>query len=192
MQEASIFIFRHGQSTFNKARKFTGWKNPNLTSLGIKQAKTIAQKLKNKKIGLAFQTRLKRSKSTLKEVLKYHPECHKIYTDNRMIERSYGSLAGKTHEEIINKHGLDKYNQWHRGYKTPPPGGESFADVEKRVKSFIKHLKVVAKKEKVNVAISAHGNSIRLFRKIMEHASEKQCVSWTIPYDNYIEYKVKV
>ncbi len=187
-----VFVFRHGQSTFNKAQRFTGWKNPSLTIQGIKQTKIIANKLKKEKIGLAFQTRLTRSKRTLKEILKYHPECSKIYTDNKLIERSYGSLAGKTHEEIISKYGLEKYNQWHRGYNNHPPNGESFADVEKRVKSFIKHLKSIAKKEKVNIAISAHGNSIRLFRKIMEKASKKECVSWSIPYDHYYEYKIKV
>ena len=80
-----ICLFRHGQTYFNRDKRFTGWKDSKLTPLGKKQAKIIAKKLKNKKFEVAYQTRLSRSKDTLKPVLKYHPECKKIITDNRMI-----------------------------------------------------------------------------------------------------------
>lgn len=187
-----IYLFRHGQSKYNKEGKFTGFIDSKLTPLGIKQAKKIANKLKNKKIQIAFQTKLSRSKDTLKEVLKFHPECKKIITDNRITERDYGKLSGLTHTEIIKKYGEDQYKKWHRGFKDRPPEGESFADVEKRVKPFIKDLIKLIKKEKVNVAISAHGNSIRLFRKIIEKAPEKKVVKWEIPYDKYYEYIIKI
>ncbi len=187
-----IYVFRHGQTTFNRDKKFTGFKNPNLTKLGVKQAKIVSKKLKNKKFQVAFYTRLSRSKDTLNEVLNYHPECARIAKDDRMIERSYGTLAGKSHQWIIDRYGLEQYNKWHRGYFDRPPKGESFADVEKRVKSFINDVIKFMKKEKVNVAVSASGNSIRLFRKIMEKASEKEASSWSIPYDNYYEYDISV
>jgi bisphosphoglycerate-dependent phosphoglycerate mutase len=153
--------------------------------------------------------------------LKYHPECKKIITDNRMIERSYGVLEGISHEHFIRNMGEkmyklevegdaienlkpklrrkvekflgeEEYKAIHRGYNIKVSGGESFADVEKRVGSFIKYLKGFIKKNKVNVAISGHGNSIRLFRKIMEHASREEAVGWVIPYDKVFEYSVKV
>jgi len=192
MSEVKVFIFRHGQSTFNRVNRFTGMHNAPLTKTGKDDARIIAERLKHKKIGLAFQTSLSRSKQTLHEVLKFHPECKKILTDDRMIERSYGSLVGQTHWQIISRYGLEKYELWHRGFHSRPPKGESFADVEIRVKKFIQDLLVIAKNEKINIAISAHGNSIRLFRKIMEKASEKQAVTWKIPYDDYIEYTIKV
>jgi len=192
MARYKIYIFRHGQTYYNKNGWFTGWKDSRLTPLGIRQARIIARKLKGKKFQVAFCTRLSRSKQTLKEVLKYHPECKKIIEDNRMIERSYGKLEGKHHDTIIKKFGKAQYDAWHRGYDVRPPGGESFADVEKRVRSFIKDLKRFIKKNKVNVAISAHGNSIRLFRKIMERAPKSKAVRWFIPYDKYYEYTIKV
>ena len=46
------------------------------------------------------------------------------------------------------------------------------------------------RKNKVNVVISAHGNSIRLFRKIMERASKESVMKWSIPYDKVFEYSV--
>ncbi len=220
MENLKIYLFRHGQTYYNKNKIFTGWKDPRLTSLGKKQAEIIAKKLKNKQIDVAFQTKLSRSKETLKIVLEFHPECKKIITDNRMIERSYGDLEGTKHKTFIEKMGKkeynlifhgdnigdlerkerkeiekflgeEEYNAIHRGYNVAVPNGESFADVEKRVKDFIKYLKKYIKKEKVNVCISAHGNSIRLFRKIMEKASKEEAIKWFIPYDKYFEYNIE-
>jgi len=214
-----IYLFRHGESTFNRDGRFTGYLDSKLTEKGREHTKKIARKLKDKKFQVAIHTRLSRSKDTLKPVLKFHPECKIVLEDDRMIERSYGKLEGTTHEQFINKIGKQSYDlrvhgdaienlepklrnkiekflgnaeyrAIHRGYKIAAPGGESFADVEKRVKSFIKDLKKFMKKNKVNVAISAHGNSIRLFRKIMERAPKKSVVSWFIPYDKVFEYSI--
>ena len=192
VKKYKIYLFRHGQTTYNRDQRFTGFHNPKLTKLGIQQAKIIAKKLKNKRFAIAIHTKLKRSKQTLQIVLKYHPECKKTIEDNRMIERNYGKLNGITHDEFIKKYGEQEYNLIHRGYNIHPPEGESFTMVEKRVKSFIKDLKKIIKKEKCNIAISAHGNSIRLFRKIMKSAPIKDACSWTMPYDKVFEYEIKV
>jgi 2,3-bisphosphoglycerate-dependent phosphoglycerate mutase len=221
MGEYKIYLFRHGKTYYNQKGIFTGWKDSKLTLRGKWDAMRIARKLKSKNFQVAYQTKLSRSKDTLRIVLKYHPECKKIITDNRMIERSYGVLEGINHEDFIRNMGEkmyklevegdaienlkpklrrkvekflgeEEYKAIHRGYNIKVPGGESFADVEKRVGSFIKSLKGFIKKNKVNVAISGHGNSIRLFRKIMEHASREEAVGWVIPYDKVFEYNVKV
>ncbi len=219
-KELKIYLFRHGRTDYNVLGKFTGWKDSHLTAEGIKDSKKIAEKLKDKKFEVAIQTRLSRSKDTLKYVLKFHPECKKILEDNRMIERSYGVLEGVSHEEFIRKLGNQEYTLLfhgdaienindkrlinkikrflgekeyaiiHRGYKTKVPKGESFYDIEKRVKKFIVWLKKYMKKNNVSVAISAHGNSIRLFRKIMEKSSEEEMEKWFIPYDKVFEYKI--
>ncbi len=187
-----IYLFRHGETYYNKNHMFTGFKDSKLTSLGKKQAKKIAKKLKKKKFEVAFQTRLSRSKDTLKPVLKYHPECKKIITDDRMIERNYGKLQGYHHSTIIKKYGKKKFDIWHRSYNTPPPGGESIKMVEKRVLSFIKYLKKFMKKNKVNVAISSHGNSMRPFRRYFEKFSMKKMMKLENPWDNYFDYTINV
>lgn len=185
-----IYLFRHGQTTFNRDKRFTGHLDSRLTKEGIKHAKHIALKMKNKRFQVAIHTSLSRSIETLKPVLKYHPECKLVLQDDRIIERDYGRLCGHYHKEIIEKYGKDKFDEWHRGYNNRPPRGESFRDVEKRVKKFLIYLKKFVKKNKVNVAISAHGNSIRLFRKIMEKASINEAVSWNIPYDKVFTYEI--
>lgn len=187
-----IYLFRHGQTYFNEEKRFTGWKDSKLDKDGIKSSKIIAKKLKNKKINAAFQSRLSRSKNTLKEVLKYHPECKKIIIDDRIIERSYGKLQGKYHKTIIKKYGRKQFDIWHRSYNISPPGGESIKMVEKRVLSFIRDLIKYMKKNKVNVAISAHGNSMRPFRRYFEKLSIKQMMKLEMPYDDVFEYTIRI
>jgi len=218
-QKLKVYLFRHGKTVYNTKGIFTGWSESKLTTEGKKHAKIIAEKLKNKKFQVAIQTHLSRSKDTLKPVLKYHPECKVILTDDRMLERNYGDLNGTTHEDFIKRIGHlafdlrregdaienlepklrkkvekflgeQEYHAIHRGWNSPPPHGESFKMVEKRVKPFIKWLKKYMKDNNVSVAISAHGNSIRLFRKIVEKASIKDTVKWFIPYDKVFVYDV--
>jgi len=219
MVTRKIYLFRHGLTHYNKHRWFTGWIDSKLTVIGVKNAKKVARKLKDKKFQVAYQTRLSRSKDTLKEVLKFHPECKEIIEDDRMIERSYGKLQRRSHKEFMEdldnsvvkaiekdygkmKRGIRKkfgemvsediYNIYHRSYDIPPPGGESIKDVEKRVKLFIKDLLKKMKQEKCNVAISAHGNSMRPFRKYFEKLSKEQMMKLENPWDDYFEYKVEV
>ncbi len=187
-----IYLFRHGGTNYNQKKIFTGWKDSKLSPIGIKHAKAISKKLKNKRIDVAFRTRLSRSRDTLKEVLKYHPECRAIIQDDRMIERSYGKLQGMSHKKFIERYGKEKFDIYHRSYDVAPPGGESVKMVEKRVLSFIKDLLKFIKREKVNVAISAHGNSMRPFRRYFEHLSVKEMMKLENPWDDYFEYSVKV
>ncbi|MBS1266601.1 MAG: 2,3-bisphosphoglycerate-dependent phosphoglycerate mutase [Candidatus Woesearchaeota archaeon] len=216
-----IFIFRHGETHYNEKHLFTGWRDSKLSPRGIKSAKEIGKKLKNKKFQTAYRTKLSRSKDTLKHVLKYHPECKKIIEDNRMIERSYGELEGRSHKSYIKEQGTDTYKtlrHWHkieqlfgeekekfikkvgkaeydvihRSYDIPPPGGESIKMVEKRVQEFIKDLKKYMKKNKVNVAISAHNNSMRPFRRHFEKLNVEQMMKLENPWDGYFEYDVKL
>jgi broad specificity phosphatase PhoE len=192
MKKYYIYLFRHGTTTDNSAGRFSGWRDVTLNSRGKDDAKIVALRLKDKKFQVAYQSKLKRSKDTLKEVLKFHPECNKIITDNRIIERSYGALQGKTHYSFIKSSSPLKYDKIHRGYKDKPPKGESIKDVEKRVKSFIKDLLNFIEKNKVNVAISAHGNSMRPLRRYFEKLSVKEMLEIENPYDNCFRYTIKV
>ena len=186
-----IYLFRHGQTVDNSNAVFSGWRDSKLDKVGIESAKIVAERLKNKRIDLAFQTKLSRSKDTLRIVLKYHPECKKIITDDRMIERCYGNLQGMSHYEFVKKNGVKLYDEYHRSYDRAPPIGESVKMVEKRVKSFISDLLKLIKKEKINVAISAHGNSIRPFRRYFEKLTVEQMMIYYNDYDACWVYEVE-
>ncbi|MCF7872370.1 histidine phosphatase family protein [Candidatus Woesearchaeota archaeon] len=216
-----IYLFRHGQTYYNKKHIFTGHKDSKLTEQGFKDAKKVAKALKNKKIDVAIRSHLTRSKQTLKEVLKYHPECKKIIVDDRQIERSYGIYEGKHHSTTIKKEGEDSYKtllHWHkidhlhgrerkefvkkmgeaelhiirRSYDIAPPKGESVKMVCKRVEPFVKDLIKMMKKERINVAISSHGNAMRPFRKYFEKLTINQMMKLENPWDKHFEYTIEV
>ena len=155
-----IYLFRHGLTHYNKHHWFTGQIDSGMTKEGLKNTRKISKKLKHKKIDVAYHTRLTRSEFTLREVLKYHPECKEVIEDDRMIERSYGKLERRSHKKFMEeiednvttmiqkKYGKMKkkyrdefgekvadevYDIYHRSYDIPPPGGESIKDVKKRV-----------------------------------------------------------
>jgi 2,3-bisphosphoglycerate-dependent phosphoglycerate mutase len=186
-----IYLFRHGESNFNRSKRFTGWVNSRLTPNGIEQANCIAEMLKEKTFQIAFKTSLSRSSNSLKIVMKNHPECKKVIVDDRMIERSYGDLERKYHKTVIKKYGKRQFDLWHRSYDVPPPGGESTKMVEKRVLSFVKDLLSLIKRDKVNVAISAHNNSMRPFRRYFENLTIKQMMDLENPYNKYFDYPIE-
>jgi len=187
----NIYIFRHGETSFNRSKRFTGWVNSRLTPEGIEQANLIAEKLRKKEFQIAFKTSLSRSSNSLKIVLRHHPECKRVIVDDRMIERSYGDLERKYHKTVIKKYGKRQFDLWHRFYDVPPPGGESLKMVEKRVLSFVKDLLALMEREKVNVVISAHNNSMRPFRRYFENLTIKQMMALENPYDKYFDYIIE-
>ncbi len=222
MPRYSIYLFRHGESTFNRQHRFTGWYDARLTDKGRQDAEKIAEKLRGKRIDIAIHTSLTRSKETLDIVLKYHPEVKRIIIDDRMRERNYGDLNGVYHatyqkmmgerllhllqEQDILPRELHAYDAKRsveelghamlmlvrRTYAIPPPGGESIRDVEKRVRAFIRDLLRLIKRERVNVAISAHGNSMRPFRRYFERLSIEEMMRLENPWDDYFEYHITV
>ena len=188
--ELHIYLFRHGETHFNRSRRFTGRINSRLTPKGITQTNFIAKKLRSKRFQMAFKTSLSRSSNSLKIVLRYHPECKSVIVDDRIIERSYGDLERRTHKTVIKKYGKKQFNLWHRSYSVPPPGGESIKMVEKRVLSFVKDLLMLMERKKINVAIFAHNNSMRPFRRYFENLTVKQMMALENPYEKYFDYAI--
>ena len=151
-------------------------------------AKMLANKLKNERIDIAYTSPLKRSKQTLKHILKYHPET-KVVVDKRIIERDYGELSGKNKDKYRKKY-PDLYPIYHRSYDVPPPGGESIKEVEKRVLPFIEEIITNIKKNNLNVLIVTHGNAIRPIRRYFEKLSVDEMIKLENNQHTVFRYKV--
>jgi len=167
-----ILIFRHGESTDNVKKLFSGWRDPDLTEKGRQQALALAPKLKalaakGLDLELVITSDQRRSKETAKLALAHYPEIVNWEEDWRIKERNYGDLAGKSKEEAMRLN-PDQAIKWRRGYDTSPPNGESLQMVEKRVIPFLKELIKRVQNEHIDVALSMHGNSMRVARKFFE------------------------
>ncbi len=112
-----IVLLRHGESTWNKENRFTGWTDVDLSEKGIEEAKKAGLTLKNEgfTFDVAYTSVLKRAIRTLWLTqegmdLLWIP-VHKTW---RLNERHYGSLQGLNKSETAAKYGEDQIKIWRR------------------------------------------------------------------------------
>jgi len=185
-----LFVFRHAETTDNSRGIFSGWRDPELTLKGLSQAQEIAEQLRRDKIDYAFTSHLKRARKTLEIVLETNPAVP-VFTDDRLIERCYGLLQGKSKRKVAEER-PEWFAQVHRGYDFPPPGGESLKMVENRTLPFLVQLEEWLRKNEGNVAISCHGNSLRPIRRVFEHLSLRQMLQIENPQNRAMAYALHV
>jgi 2,3-bisphosphoglycerate-dependent phosphoglycerate mutase len=182
----NLFVFRHAETTDNSNHIFSGWRDPDLTPKGLRQAQEVAQQLEKERIDWAFTSHLRRAKRTLEIVLKPHPGVP-VFIDDRLIERCYGTLQGKSKMELAAER-PEWFAKIHRGYDFPPPKGESLRMVENRTLPFVSQLEDWLRQNPGNVAISCHGNSMRPIRRVFEHLSIRQMLQLENPQDQAMNY----
>ncbi|PJA40987.1 hypothetical protein CO178_01140 [candidate division WWE3 bacterium CG_4_9_14_3_um_filter_34_6] len=165
-----IIVFRHGETEDNANRIFSGWRDAKLTPKGIEGAKKLSSKMNKLKIDLIVTSDQIRSKHTARLAFETHPNLENIKweIDARIKERNYGDLNGESKEEAMRIN-PEQAIKWRRGYDFPPPNGESIKMVEERVWPFLDELIARIKKEKINVVLSAHSNSMRAIRRYFEN-----------------------
>jgi len=135
-----ITYFVHGTTTDNEKGLSTGHNHGELSKLGIKQSKELAQIIKNKKFGTVFCSDLKRAVDSTGLAF---PNISFI-KDKRLREVDYGDLNGFPETDVSYEDHVD----------SKFPNGESMEDVEKRMSTFLNDLK--KDHDKKRVAIVAH------------------------------------
>src|SRR5450631_823224 len=119
-----IVLLRHGESTWNKENRFTGWTDVDLTPHGVAEAKEAGRVLREKGFvfDIAYTSVLKRAIRTLwlaldELDLMWVP----VVRSWRLNERHYGALQGLNKAETAAKFGDQQVLIWRRAYDTPPP-----------------------------------------------------------------------
>ncbi len=143
MRNIKIIYFVHGTTIDNEKGFATGWQQGELSELGKKQSIELREIIKDKKFDAVFSSDLKRAVDSAKIVFEKRIPLTK---DKRLRECNYGDLTGKDFSKM--EASLQKY------VDNPFPNGESYKDVEKRIRSFLKDL--LEKYTNKKVAIVAH------------------------------------
>jgi 2,3-bisphosphoglycerate-dependent phosphoglycerate mutase len=204
-----VVLLRHGQSTWNKENKFTGWTDVDLSEKGINEATEAGKILKKEgyTFDLAYTSVLKRAIRTLwitldEMDLMWIP----VIRHWRLNERHYGALQGLNKTETAKKYGDEQVQIWRRSYSTQPPALETtderypgndlrYADLTEAELPLTECLKdTVARfvpyweetiapsiKEGRKVIIAAHGNSLRALVKYLDDIPEEEIVGLNIP-----------
>jgi 2,3-bisphosphoglycerate-dependent phosphoglycerate mutase len=172
-----LVLVRHGQSEWNLKNLFTGWKDPDLTELGIAEAHEAGRKLKARGLGFdkAYTSVLVRAQHTLRLILDElgQPDLPTI-RDQALNERDYGELTGLNKDDARKRWGEEQVHIWRRSYDVPPPGGESLKDTLARALPY--YMKMIQPDVLTGkrVLVVAHGNSLRSLIMAIEGLSPEE------------------
>ncbi len=177
MSDRCLVLVRHGQSEWNLKNLFTGWKDPDLTELGVKEAVAAGRKLKEQGLSfdVAYTSALTRAQHTLDLMLKELGQSNIPDTrDQALNERDYGDLSGLNKDDARKKWGEDQVLIWRRSYDVPPPGGESLKDTLARTLPYYVQEILPGVLRGQRTLVAAHGNSLRALIMVLEKLSPEQ------------------
>ena len=199
----NLILVRHGQSLWNKERRFTGWADIDLTEHGKSEAKFAGQLIKklNIEFDTYFTSELKRAKNSLEIILEILGKSNvEIIKSSALNERHYGGLTGLNKDEVITKYGNKQVQIWRRSFDTAPPPmdlkhpyknkidsnilSESLKDTFERVIPYYNEKIKPLISLKKNILIIFHGNSCRSLLKKIFNISNEKIVELEIPTGN--------
>ena len=204
-----LVLLRHGQSQWNKENRFTGWVDVPLSEKGISEAREAGKVLKEHGFDfkIAYTSYLKRAIKTLWLALEEMDMMWlEVIKSWRLNEKHYGMLQGLNKAETAEKYGAEKVQLWRRSFDTPPqplstedennprldkryrdltasevPLTESLKEVIERFVPYWEKEIEPTLKEKEEVLISAHGNSLRALVMHLKNMSREDILEFNIP-----------
>ncbi len=204
-----LVLIRHGQSLWNKANLFTGWKDVDLSEQGVAEAREAGKRLKAAgfDFDVCYTSVLTRAIKTLHLVLEEMDRLWlPVHKDWRLNERHYGALQGLNKAETAEKYGADQVHIWRRSYDTPPPALEPgddrhpgadrrYADLEpsaipsaeclkdtvERVLPYWRDVVAPSIRRGERVIVAAHGNSLRGLVKYLDGIDDDEILKLEIP-----------
>jgi 2,3-bisphosphoglycerate-dependent phosphoglycerate mutase len=191
MTKRNLVLVRHGQSEWNAKNLFTGWKNPGLTEIGVKEAISAGKLIKDEKINFntMYTSELIRAQLTGNTILEIINQLDiPIIKDIALNERNYGSLAGLNKDDARKKWGEEQVHIWRRSYDIPPPDGESLKNTAERVLPYFNKEILPKVISGSNILIAAHGNSLRSLIMQLDELSKDEILNLEIPTGAPIKY----
>ena len=192
MTKSNLILVRHGQSEWNKKNLFTGWKDPSLTELGVKEAIKAGELLKSKGVNfdIMFTSDLFRAQETGRLILEEMNQTDiTVVKDVSLNERNYGDLAGLNKDDARERWGEEQVHVWRRSFDVPPPGGESLKNTAERVLPYFNSDILPKVNEGLNILIAAHGNSLRALVMELETISPDEIVKLEIATGDPLTYE---
>ena len=213
-----LVVVRHGESTWNKENRFTGWTDVDLSEKGSQEAQEAGRVLRAEgySFDMAYTSVLKRAIRTLWTVLdEMDLMWIPVYRSWRLNERHYGALQGLNKSETAAKFGEEQVKIWRRSYAIQPPPltaederfpgrdpryqhlspeelplTECLKDTVERVLPLWHEIIVPDIRNGRKVLIAAHGNSLRALVKHLDHISEEEIVELNIPTGMPLVYEL--
>lgn len=205
----TLVLLRHGESTWNRENRFTGWTDVDLSPAGLEEARAAGRQMRTDGylFDVAYTSVLKRAIRTLWLSLDEMDRMWiPVFKTWRLNERHYGSLQGLNKLETVEKHGEAQVKIWRRSYDIRPPAlspdderapqrdpryadlnpeetplTECLKDTVERVLPYWHTTIAPAVRSGQRVLIASHGNSLRALVKYLDNVSDTDIVGLNIP-----------
>lgn len=183
-----FYLFRHGETDWNKERRCQGHTDIPLNETGKMQALELAKNLESIPLEVIISSDLLRAKHTGLTVSE--KKNIPIHFDSRLREMSYGVVEGLVYEDAIKIHGENIWESL-KSYKVENdhitfPGGETRAQTRERLLNSLKEI--ISQHPYQHIGISTHGGALRTI--VHSFLPEDQpmiaipnCVVYKIIYD---------
>jgi probable phosphoglycerate mutase len=156
MSSTKLIIIRHGETVWNVEGKKQGQFDSPLTSLGIKQAKALAQRLTQESFISLYASDLGRAYKTAEYIAARTN--HKIFPEQGLRERNFGIFQGLTDEQIKNKYSAEYHSHLADTINYVIPEGESLRQFYERNTACLENL--TARHAGEIIAVVTHGGII--------------------------------
>ena len=156
----SIFLARHGETDWNRIGRWQGKTDIPLSEVGRAQARTLAERLRDRSVTQIFTSDLSRASETA-GIVAAALGVTEISFDPRLQERGFGCFEGLTREECADRHAED-WARYLADRRTTPTGAELKELVVARM---LAALTAVAESAagSGHVLVVSHGAAIRTF-----------------------------
>lgn len=152
-----LLLLRHGQTELSVQRRYSGRGDPALTDYGRRQAEAAAEYLARRGgIAAVVTSPLQRAYDTAATAAK--ALAVDVVVDEDLIETDFGSWEGLTFAEAAGRD-PDHHRNWLGDTSIAPPGGESFASVQNRVRKA--RDRIIAEYGGANVVVVSHVTPIK-------------------------------
>lgn len=129
-----VSTLRHGETDFNRQRRYAGTIDVPLNEAGIRNTITASRKLAGMEFDAVITSTLLRAVQTAKYLL---GEDVGTVQSRLCCERNYGGMQGLTEEEVKTMRPKIMYIYEGDDYHSlNPPGGESFEELRERAERF--------------------------------------------------------
>jgi ribonuclease H / adenosylcobalamin/alpha-ribazole phosphatase len=149
-------LLRHGQTPMSVQKRYAGRSDAPLTELGIRQAAAAAKSLASVGLAVIVTSPLQRAARTAEEVAAVTGA--PVVADPGFRETDFGAWEGLTFAEVRERWPAEMA-KWLADPAAAPPGGESFAEVSKRVTDALH--RVLAGREGQKILIVSHVTPIK-------------------------------
>lgn len=159
-----LIICRHGQTTYNTERRFTGWLDAPLTPTGRREAAALARRLRGEQIDAAYTSDLQRAVETARIALRYHRRLQP-HQEPGLREANFGTWQGLTSDEAQEQNPGEFTALLRRRADFRPPGGETIVEVRDRVVAL--HERMRARHAGQTVLIVASGGPLQILLTVL-------------------------